>query len=84
MQHSGADLEHGITFLLEGRLESKAAAYRFLEAAGAHLPNIDVSELMQQVKPEFNLDLKIINIWHVQGEIMQRRSCVLNGGIFNI
>ncbi|KAK9848162.1 hypothetical protein WJX84_008213, partial [Apatococcus fuscideae] len=43
VQHSGADLERGIAFLLEGALETQAAAYRFLEAAGNQLPDIDVS-----------------------------------------
>lgn len=48
VQYSGADLERGIAFLLEGALDDQAAAYRFLEAAGDQLPDIDVSIALQQ------------------------------------
>lgn len=48
VQYSGADLERGIAFLLEGALDDQAAAYRFLEAAGDQLPDIDVSGPLQQ------------------------------------
>lgn len=48
MQHSGADLERGIAFLLEGALDTQAAAHRFLVAAGNELPKIDVSGPLQQ------------------------------------
>ncbi len=49
VQHSGANLEQGIAFLLEGHLDNEAAAYRYLEAAGDKLPDIDVSGAMHQV-----------------------------------
>ena len=48
VQHSGADLERGIAFLLEGALDTQAAAHRFLVAAGDELPDIDVSGPLQQ------------------------------------